>query len=389
MNETIKRAIEFSDPTVFRLAHENGLFEDRKNGDPEGRRVLELARLCSNEGPTFAQLHTVERRDVGHGKKTLNERVEIIQGLAEHCDSLIVPTRRGIAILAEQPYNISRDKITGIDHGIRTGNPEENNREELKKRLNLEEQLVVLTIGRRSPGKGIHIGVDGWGEFVTNSLTPESRERAIYIIAGSYPPSIFQPGNIKYYEDCESRIKLAVDKHRLKVAKIKTTEELRKLNKRDFDVIMLERSLSESELGMCYGVSDITMFSYMGINQLSSGALADAIGAGRSAIATKFPHALDLIVPDILDAESRGGVLTDENARGVVVDPNEPSQIREALEIMVDDNVRALMETRAMLDGLERAWPIIAKQYVTTFQSHGKKRDTPPQKALSLKLKNK
>jgi hypothetical protein len=84
--------------------------------------------------------------------------------------------------------------------------------------------------------------------------------------------------------------------------------------------------------------------------------LADTLGSGRVAIATKFRYAVELIHSNKRCPE---GVVIGRHARGILVDPGEPSveQIAESLDYLVfNQDKRLMMEKEAHQRGYQMRW---------------------------------
>ena len=95
---------------------------------------------------------------------------------------------------------------------------------------------------------------------------------------------------------------------------------------------------------------------YLNMQQISSGILADTLGSGRVAIATKFIYARELIHSNKRCPE---GLIVGRYARGILVDPGEPSvqQIAHALDYMVfNQGKRLMMEKQAQQRGYQMRW---------------------------------
>ncbi len=92
------------------------------------------------------------------------------------------------------------------------------------------------------------------------------------------------------------------------------------------------------------------------MQQISSGILADTVGAGRVAVTTKFRYALELIHSN---KKCTSDVVIGRHARGVLVDAGEPcvEQIAEALDYLVFNHKRRLMmEKQAHQRGYQMRW---------------------------------
>jgi hypothetical protein len=79
------------------------------------------------------------------------------------------------------------------------------------------------------------------------------------------------------------------------------------------------------------------LLPYLNMQQISSGILADTVGSGRVAVTTKSRYALELIHSNKRCPE---GLVVGRHARGMLVDPGEPSvdQIAQALDRLTPEN---------------------------------------------------
>jgi len=100
----------------------------------------------------------------------------------------------------------------------------------------------------------------------------------------------------------------------------------------------------------------VMLLPYLNMQQISSGILADTLGSGRIAITTKFRYARELIHSNKQCPE---GLLIGRYARGILVDPDEPSveQIAQALDYLVfNEPKRLIMERQAHQRGYQMRW---------------------------------
>lgn len=353
----IHRAREASYPTVVMLQHEYGLDPDEEGNPGRGKNFVRMARTFKNEGlMTFSYLHTVLKDPDDHQKT-------VIQELAEHCDRLLVTTDSAIDIL-EANYGIPRGSAKHVDHGIRMQNPSLYNRMEIKKRFEFGEQFLLTTLGLRSPGKGIHYGIRAFGRFLQESLTEEQRRYIVYLVAGQYHPDFVKHEGGKPYREDKKRIESALDEYDLKWCEV---SELGEKNTEEYDVVFLNTFLEESTLMDLYGATNAMILPYQNMQQISSGILADTLGAGRVAIATKFLYALELVHPRNHTGE---GLALGPHSRGILVDPGEPSveQIAQALDFIVfNKNERLEMERRAHERGHQMGWRNTAWEILHTI----------------------
>ena len=138
-----------------------------------------------------------------------------------------------------------------------------------------------------------------------------------------------------------------------------------------YDVLFLDTFLEENTLLKLYAATNIMVLPYLNLHQTSSGILADTVGSGRVAIATKFSYALELLNPI---GSLQKGISVRPRARGILVAPGDPSidQIAQALDYLVfNTSERFEMENRAHERGVEMKWDNVAwklLQYIDFLQ---------------------
>jgi len=333
-DDIIVRASESANPTVVLLQHEYGLDPDKDGNDSRGTNFVVLAKTLHRLGlMTLVYLHTVLDSPDEHQKK-------VLQDLADNSDGLLVTTDSAVDILESATYAISRSKIKHIDHGIRMQNPSQWDRLALKQEYGLEDRFLVTTLGLHSPGKGLQYSIRAYARFLDESCTKVQREKLVYLIAGACHPEFVKREGGSLYREYQAALDQALEDSRLKWCKVK---ELGTADCVQCDVVFLEAFLDESALMKLYAATNIMVLPYLNTQQISSGILADTVGSGRVIIATKFKYALELINSQ---AQDKKGVIIGPRARGILVDPGEPSIKDERLE----------MEKRAHERGYQMSW---------------------------------
>jgi len=134
------------------------------------------------------------------------------------------------------------------------------------------------------------------------------------------------------------------------------TKDLHTVDYDQNDVVFLDRFLDENTLLRFYGATNAMLLPYLNMQQISSGILADTVGAGRVAIATKFMYALELICSN---KKCSPGLVIGRYARGILVDPGEPSaeQIAQAIDYLAfNGEKRLMMERQAHQRGYQMRW---------------------------------
>jgi glycosyltransferase involved in cell wall biosynthesis len=340
----VARSCEAQHPTVVLLQHEYGLDPDPQGHDGEGSNFVNVARACGEAGLTrLVYLHTVLDSPDEHQK-------EIIQQLAYCSDGLVVTTESAIETLAKI-YGIDRNKLKHIDHGIRMEHPSQHDRLAIKESLGLKGFFLATTVGMLSPDKGIQYALEGYGRFLNASLTKGQRRQIVYVIAGSCHPEFMRAEGGEPYREYKALLDGALDKTGLRWCNVKNLQDVDYM---EYDVVFLDTFLDEVTLLRLYAATNAMLLPYLNMQQISSGILADTLGSGRVAVATKFKYALELIHSN---RRCPPGVFIGRHARGILVDPAEPGQIAEALDYLVFHSDRRLqIERQAHQRGYQMRW---------------------------------
>lgn len=306
-----ERAAEFlnrSGAGAVSLQHEFGIF-----GGSAGGHVLALLRGLTL--PVVTTLHTVLR-------DPSPEQRRVMEALIQRSARLVVMTERGRMFLREI-YDVPAGRIDLIAHGIPDVPFEEPDR--CQALLAVEGRQVLLTFGLLSPNKGI--------EHVLNALPAIVAEfpRAVYLILGATHPNLIR-------EQGEA--------HRLGL------ERLARKNGVEQHVIFYNRFVDLPELMEFIGAADIYLTPYLNEQQIVSGTLAYAFGAGKAVISTPYWHAAELLA----------------DGRGVLVPFADPAAIaREVRTLLRDEPRRLALRQRAHRLGRAMLWSKAAAAYAASF----------------------
>lgn len=291
---------------VLSVQHEYGIF-----GGKAGGHLLALLRQLRM--PVVTTLHTILATPNLHQRRAMDEIIAL-------SDRLVVMTAGG-ADLLRSVHGVDDEMIDVIPHGI-PNVPFSGS----KNRLGVEGRPLILTFGLLSPDKGIEYVIDALPTILSHY--PD----AVYIVLGATHPHIVEEHGETYRLMLEDRAK------RLGV---------------DGNIIFHNRFVSQSELSEFLAAADICITPYLNPEQITSGALAYALGAGKAVISTPYPYARDL--------------LADE--RGVLVPWRDPSAIASEIVGLLDDpEKRMSMRLRAAAHGREMLWPAVARAYLDTFE---------------------
>jgi glycosyltransferase involved in cell wall biosynthesis len=347
INNIIARAKESSNLTVVLLQHEYGLDPDDNGQEGQGTNFIKMAGTFKANGLiTLVYLHTVLDNPDEHQRK-------VLQDLAESSDGLIVTTESAIQILESPTYGIAHNKLKHIDHGIRMQHRSQFDRLEIKRKHGLENRFLITTLGLLSPDKGIQYSIRAYGRFLESSFTESQRSSIVYLVAGQCHPEFAKAEGGEAYRQYQATLTEALENAKLTWCKVK---ELQGVDFGKYDVAFLDTFLDETTLVELYGATNVMVLPYLNMQQISSGILADTLGSGRVAIATKFLYARELIHSNKRCPE---GLIIGRYARGILVDPGEASiqQIAHALDYLVfNQEKRLMMEKQAQQRGYQMRW---------------------------------
>lgn len=280
------------------VQHEYGIY-----GGPDGDEVLDVLERLSVA--TIVVLHTVPA-DPSPSQRTVLRRV------AELADAVVVMTRTTRTLLIDG-YGVSASRVHLIPHGVDPwiatpiATP--------------SRRPVVLTWGLIGPGKGIEWGIRGM------ACLGRSSPRPIYRVLGQTHPKVLREQGEQYRMSLLALVKA-----------LGLTA----------DVQIDGRYQEAAELASQVGQADLVLLPYDSVDQATSGVLAEAVAAGKVVIATRFPHAVELLSDD----------------RGLLVGHRRPLEIARAITAALGDTRRAAAAlAQAESSAAVNSWPQIADRY--------------------------
>ena len=293
---------------VVSLQHEFGIF-----GGEAGAYVLDFIRRLDK--PLVTTFHTVFARPE-------EPYYSIQKEIAERSDRIIVMNRMAVKNL-ERSFDLDPGKICFIPHG--TPVPVPHKREQFRKELGWSGRKVVMTFGLLNRGKGIELVLDVLPEVI------KAVPNALYAIVGQTHPEVKKFEGESYREELKAIIR-----------------------RRDLErhVTMIDRYLDESELVKLITACDVYTTPYPGIEQVTSGTLAYAVGLGRPVLTTPYSYARDLLA----DCEP------------LIIPFDDRTQWAERLvELLSDEDKRRDWETRISRIGQEMHWPEVGRRHALLF----------------------
>ncbi|MCL6516065.1 glycosyltransferase family 4 protein [Alicyclobacillus sp.] len=302
------RRLNESPVDVVSLQHEFGIF-----GGDAGAHIVEFVRELRK--PLVTTFHTV----LEHPEEPYR-RVQ--RALAERSDRIVVMSRCALQILG-RVYGVPMGKMVHIPHGTPVPTPER--RSAIRKLLGWSGRRVLMTFGLLGPGKGI--------DLILRAL-PSVIERVpdvLYAIVGQTHPEIRRRDGEAYREQLESMVRnLGLSRH----------------------VVMVNRYLSEQDLVDHILACDLYVTPYPGMQQITSGTLAYAVGLGRPVLSTPYVYARDLL-------EGMGELLIPYG------DVEAWSQA--LIRLLSDDTVLRRYEWRMAQIGREMYWPRVGETHLELF----------------------
>jgi hypothetical protein len=236
-------------------------------------------------------------------------------------ERLVAMSAQGAALLRDV-HDVPENKIDLIPHGI----PSVPFTTRSKDQLGVEGKFVVLTFGLLSPDKGIEYVIDALPAIL------ERHPNTVYVVLGATHPHVKERHGEAY------RLMLELRAQRLGV---------------DSNIIFHDRFVSQAELVEFLSAADIYITPYLKPDQITSGTLAYAVGAGKAVISTPYVYARELL----------------GDGRGILVPWRDPNAIaREVVDLQSNDAKRLALCDRAADYGRSMLWPVVARSYVECFE---------------------
>jgi len=282
------------------LQHEYGLF-----GGPDGQDVLDLVDAL--DVPLVAVLHTVLR------EPTPNQR-RVLERIIDAASVVVVQSHAARARLTAA-HHVEPHRVRVVPHGAAANfsGP----------RLSALRHPTVLTWGLLGPGKGIERAI------ASIAALPTRRPALSYVIAGQTHPKVRAAEGERYREWLVER---AQD--------LGVAEQVR------FD----DGYRDWASLRTLVRSAEVVLLPYDSTDQVSSGVLVEALAAAKPIVATRFPHAEELLA---------GGA-------GVTVPHADVDAMAAALtRVLYEPGVAGAMAAAARREATPLLWPAVGAAYRT------------------------
>jgi len=300
--------INSSDIQLVNIQHEFGLF-----GGDYGEYIINFLETIKK--PVVTTLHSVHP---GFSQKAL----EVVKLISDKSAAVVVIANAAVKILRQQ--GISCKNYVVIPHGCPEIDLVDN--EPIKASLGLKDRLVASTFGLISSGKGIEYAIRALPYVV------EKEPRIVYLIIGQTHPQVRKREGEKYRNELK-----------------KLVSELRLEKYVRFD----NRYLSIHELIRYLQATDIYITPYRSPNQISSGALTFALGAGKAAVSTPYFHAQEMLA----------------KGRGIFCNFNDPASLADGIIKLSDGGLREAIQRRVYRYSRRFLWSNVARTYSDLFRT--------------------
>ncbi|MGB9491269.1 MAG: glycosyltransferase family 4 protein [Terriglobales bacterium] len=300
--------LNFTNFDLVCLQHEYGIF-----GGAAGGHILAFLRRLKM--PVITTLHTVLLEPNPDQRRVMEE-------IAALSDRLIVMSTLSSQFLQEI-FKVPGRKIDMVPHGVPDMPFLDPNF--YKDRFDVEGKAVLVTFGLLSPNKGIENVIQALPYILSK------HKNVVYIVAGATHPHILRREGDHYREHLQSLAReIGVESN----------------------VIFHNRFASPAEMAEFISAADIYITPYRYEEQVVSGTLAYALGAGKAIISTPYWHAIELL----------------DDGRGALVPFQNPEAIaRKTVELLDTPAIRHAMRKRAYLYSRDMVWKKVAQGYMESF----------------------
>lgn len=296
------------------LQHEFGIF-----GGDKGEYIVHFAEAL--ERPLVSTFHTVLENPDDH-------YADILKRLAAKSEAIVVMMHEGAQRLIKR-YGIPKKKIVVIPHGV----PDLTFNDSLryKKQRQLSDRIVLGNINLLSPWKGIEYSLQAVAQIT------KKYPQVLYMVIGETHPAMLAQHGEQYRNSLRKLVRDLGISH---------------------NVRFVNEYLQLPDLIKWLKTLDFYITPYTDPNQVTSGALAYALGAGKACISTPYIYAQEVLA----------------ERRGVLVPFSDPAAIAEAvIHLLENPAEKEEIEKQAYQYGRLMTWPNIANSHLNLFRTVLKK----------------
>jgi glycosyltransferase involved in cell wall biosynthesis len=293
---------------VVSIQHEYGIW-----GGEDGGHVIDFVR--SLDVPSVVTLHTVLQQPTPGQRAVLSDLVALT-------DATVVMSRSAADLLTTA-YGVDRGRVRVIPHGV----PDLPlvDAESVKPDLGVAGRQVILSFGLLSPGKGYELAFAALPDVVAAHPT------VLYVVLGATHPDLIRTQGEDYRKSLMDTVaKLGLGDH----------------------VRFVDRFVGRVELTQWLEAADVFVTPYPNLDQIVSGTMSYAMGAGRAIVSTPYAYARELLA----------------EGRGILVPPASSAALATALnEVLGDSDLRAAIGRQAYEYSRGMVWSAVGAKYGDLF----------------------
>jgi glycosyltransferase involved in cell wall biosynthesis len=220
-------------------------------------------------------------------------------------------------------YGVDQRRLRIIPHGV----PELPfvDGATVKQALGVEDRQVILSFGLLGPGKGYELAIAALPDVVA------AHPSVLYVVVGETHPDLIRSEGEAYRESLIAEVaSLGLEDH----------------------VRFVDRYVGRVELTKWLEAADVFVTPYPNLEQIVSGTLSYAMGAGRPVVSTPYAYAAEVLA----------------DGRGMLVPPASPTALASALnELLADPRMRAAIGRRAYEYSRRMVWSSVGGEYRDLF----------------------
>lgn len=307
---TAAQYVNLSHADLVVLEHEFGLF-----GGDAGEYIVHFAEALNK--PLITTFHTVPQEYTG-------KMAEVLRRLATR-SRVVTVMMEPVAKKLVSNYHIPRSKIVIIPHGVPDLPFNSTEAQKAKRRLGGRKVLGNINLLHRN--KGIEYALEAIALLVRRH--PE----ILYVCIGQSHPEVLRQEGEAYRNFLKKRVREL---------------DLKK------NVLFVNKYLSLKDLIKWLKTIDIYITPYLDPQQITSGALAYAVGAGKACVSTPYLYAKEVLAND----------------RGMLVPWQNPQALSEAIGELLNNPARKReIEKRAYQHGRLMTWSHVGNQHLNLFRT--------------------
>lgn len=303
--------INESSADVVSIQHEFGIY-----GAPGTNGKNIIAFMEAIKKPISVTFHTVLPRPT-------EDQLNIVREIGKNADAIVVMVNIAVKWLVDV-YGIDEHKIVVIPHGVPDipFTPSEGPKNE----LGLGQGNIIMGFGLISRGKGYEQAVAAMPTILKKH--PDTK----LLLLGETHPVVKREEGEKYRNSLK------------KLAKSLGVEN---------SLVWVNRYLSLDEIIEYLKATDIYITPFGNLDQITSGTLSYAVGAGRACVSSPYLYAQEVI----------------DDERGILVEPGDSEKFAKAV-LQLLDHPRKTNEIakKAYAYGRNMIWPSVALRYLDLFE---------------------